>query len=269
MTPRILVVDRNQAFAAMLQEMLESEGGFTVVTAHSGSGALAKLSQGGFDLTIVDTDLDPNDLGYEELLASARQVAPYMRFMLIPFVGSGMPPDIEGLQVQGTLTKPFFVDDLLPSVRQALAQPVAASTRHSEKGPRRDQPIRQTQDRLGIALSELNRELNADTVLLLSEKMKGDPVIAHVSSLNGARLSSLAAQCIKMIEASRAAASFGGRADSSGQHSMFEDETQRLYMVGLPDDRLLVVSTPASTSLGTIRHNIRRAVRHLTEPSPD
>ena len=51
MTPRILVVDRNQAFAAMLQEMLESEGGYSVVVTHSGSGALAQLSQGSFELT--------------------------------------------------------------------------------------------------------------------------------------------------------------------------------------------------------------------------
>jgi CheY-like chemotaxis protein len=268
MTSRILVVDRNRSFAAMLREVLETEGGYNVVATHTGSGALALLSKDSFDLAIIDMDLDPDDLGYQELLASVQQVAPHTRLILIPLLGSSPPSELPGLNIQGVLSKPFFIDDLLPSVGTALAEPVEITTPLVEKEPPSDQHSSQVPERLQAALAELSHELNADAILFLSRDRGGDPVIAQHSSMNGARLRSLANLCLKMLNASRAAASFFGQPEGNVVHNMFEDEKRRLYMVGLPDGKLLVVSTPASTSLGTIRHTIRRTLRHLYETGP-
>lgn len=265
MTPKILVVDRNQAFASMLRDMLESEGGYTVTVSNTGSGALSLLSQHGFDLAIVDMDMDPDDLSFEELLGSARQVAPRTRLMLIPLAGDVPPPDLLELNIQGTLSKPFFVDDLLPSVRDALAQPAEMPTRKLETGSSPDHQGAPISERLRGTLAELNRELNADTVLLLSESHDTARVIFQSSSLNGSRLRSLAELCTKMMQASRAAANLARHSAGTVLHNMFEDEQHRLYMLGLPSGMLLVVSTPTSTPLGTIRHNLRQVIRKLTE----
>ena len=44
---------------------------------------------------------------------------------------------------------------------------------------------------------------------------------------------------------------------------MFESDRSRLYIMTLPGDLALVIVTPINTPLGTIRHNLRRASRHL------
>ena len=71
---KILVVDGNAAFATMLQEMLETEGGYHVRVAPGGSSALAALERDRFDLTIVDMDLDPEEMDYRELIRRIRRV---------------------------------------------------------------------------------------------------------------------------------------------------------------------------------------------------
>jgi predicted regulator of Ras-like GTPase activity (Roadblock/LC7/MglB family) len=48
---------------------------------------------------------------------------------------------------------------------------------------------------------------------------------------------------------------------------MFESDSLKLYMMVLRDDQLLLVVTPHTTRLGTIRHNLRRAARALTTHS--
>ncbi len=113
---RILVVDRNEAFATMLEQLLETNGHYEVEVAHAGSDALTLLRQSQFDLTIVDMDLDRKDIGYRDLILSMRQLDPTMRLMVIPILGQDLPPETRQLDIQGALSKPFFADDLLPNV---------------------------------------------------------------------------------------------------------------------------------------------------------
>ena len=104
MAPKILVVDRNQAFATMLKDMLEADGGYEVGLTHAGSDALVLLAETDFDLTIVDMDLDPDDVGYRQLAHSVRQVRPTMRLMLIPMMGEELEAEARELDIQGTLS---------------------------------------------------------------------------------------------------------------------------------------------------------------------
>jgi CheY-like chemotaxis protein len=247
MAPKILVVDRNQAFATMLQQMLEADGGYEVEVADGGSQALALLRQADFDLTIVNV----------------RQIDPAMRLMLIPLMGRDLPPEAPQLNIQGILAKPFFADDLLPNIRDALAKPVEPPTIHPATRPATTPPASQALPDLQSILSDLAHETNADAILLLSMATGHDKVIAHVSTLDPSELEMLADLGIATVRAAQATGHCLGQPDTPFKHNMFESDSSRLYIMALPKERLLMVLTRISTPLGTIRHNLRRALRSL------
>lgn len=263
MAPRILVVDRNKAFAAMLEQMLETDGGYEVEVAHGGSEALTLLRQTDFHLTIIDMDLEPYDLGYRDLVLDIRQIDPSMRMMLIPLMGSDLPPEANQLGIQGALSKPFFADDLLPNIRDALARQAHPPTTQPATRPATPAPDSQTLPDLQSVLSELAHEINADAVVLLSMTAQEEKVIAHISTLDPSELEILADLGIATVRAAQATGHSLGQPDMAFEHNMFESDSSRLYMMVLPKERLLMVLTLISTQLGTIRHNLRRTVRSL------
>jgi CheY-like chemotaxis protein len=283
MTPKILVVDRNEAFATVLREMLEVEGGYAVELACTGSHALALLRQSDFDLTIVDMDLDPKDVGYRDLILSARRLKPTMRLMLIPLQGRDLPPDVDRRDIQAVLPKPFFADDLLPNIAGALAKQVslpqqapparlpASPSAHALASPPArppaSPPARKAMPDLHALLSELAREISADAVLLLSRFPKEGRVLAHASTWDAARLEALADLSLATLQAAQAMARFLAQPDESFEHNMFEGDSLRLYMMAIADGDLLVAVTSVNTPLGTIRHNLRRTARNLAQIS--
>jgi CheY-like chemotaxis protein/predicted regulator of Ras-like GTPase activity (Roadblock/LC7/MglB family) len=262
---KILVVDRNEAFATMLGQMLETNGDYEVEVAHRGSDALHLLRQSQFDLTIIDVDLDRKDIGYRDLILSMRQLEPTMRLMVIPMLGEELPLDTLQLDIQGTLSKPFFADDLLPSVEEALAKQVAPPAVRPTAPPSVSRLTEAAVPDLQAILSELAREINAEATVLLSMISGDHQVIAHLSTLSRADLELLADLGVGAVRSAQAAARLLGQPDRPYEHNMFESKTHRLYVMTLSDGRLLMVVTPISTPLGTIRHNLRRTVRHLTE----
>jgi CheY-like chemotaxis protein len=272
MAPRILVVDRNEAFATMLKEMLETDGGYAVEVVHAGTEALARLRQAGFDLTIVDMDLDDEDMGYRPLVQKVRKVQPTMRLMLILMMGEDLPAEVGDWDLQGTLTKPFFADDLLPNIQEALSkqvlppglpspQPVAATPSLRPSAP---QPPAAAAPGVQTVLGELAREINADAILLVSA-VATPRVVAHVSTLGKVEVEKLAEMSIATVQAAQAAARLLGQTDAPFEHNMFEGGPLRLYILALSGDRLLIMVVPMSTPLGTIRHNLRRASRDLAD----
>ena len=263
MAPRILVVDRNQAFATMLEQMLETDGGYEVEVAHSGSHALALLRQAEFQLTIVDMDLDPDDLGYRDLVSTIRQIDPAMRLMLIPLMGSDLPPEVHQLGIQGALAKPFFADDLLPGIRAALAGQMDPPTKQPATGPATLAPTPPALPDLQSVLSELAREINANAVVLLSMATREHKVIAHVGALDRSELDMLGDLGMATVRAAQATGHCLGQPDTPFTHNMFENDSSRLYIMVLPKERLLMVLTLISTPLGSIRHNLRRTARNL------
>jgi CheY-like chemotaxis protein/predicted regulator of Ras-like GTPase activity (Roadblock/LC7/MglB family) len=268
MAPRILVVDCNEAFATMLREMLAAEGGYEVEVAHSGTGALTLLREADFDLTIVDMDLNPEDMGYQQLVRDVRQARPTMRLVLIPFMGEDLPPDARELNIQGTLSKPFFADDLLPTIQEALTEEVIPSG-PGPQVPAPDQQPEAAEEIMQVAtdvqghLTELAREINADVVVLMSMTPDAQGVVAHVSNLDRVEVDRLAELSVDTVRAAQTAARALGQPDVPFEHNMFEGASLRLYLMVLPEDLLLVVVVPMSTPLGTVRHNLRRTVRDL------
>jgi two-component system cell cycle response regulator CpdR len=262
MTAKILVVDPNEAFATMLRVMLEVDGGYAVEVVDSGTAALALLRRQEFDLTILDMDLAPEDLPYPQVVEQVRRVQPAMRLMLIPLTGEDLPEDARGLGIQGTLSKPFFVDDLLPNIHAVLSKQVLAPHPATSSSPSAKQAVSQAAKRFAPeaqgVLAELARETHADTVLLVSAAQPGG-VLLYASTLDAGKREALAKQSVAAVQAAQATAHLLNLRDVTFEHNMFESATVRLYIMTLPGDLLLVVAGPMSVPLGTIRHNLRRA----------
>ena len=265
MAPSILVIDRNEAFATMLKQMLETDGGYEVRVAQRGSDALALLHEENFALTIIDMDLDPDDLDYQDLIPRMREVQPSMRLMLIPLMGESLPSEVKRSDIQGTLSKPFFADDLLPSIEDALNKAVHLAEPQPDSDPA---PESRASAEVEAILYQLAREIYADAVLLLSTRGGTGYLVAHASSQDDKSTMTLANLSMDTIRAAQAAARFLGQPDRPFEHNMFESDSLRLYAMSLPGEMLLTVVTPTSTPLGTIRHNLRRAARELSQLAP-
>lgn len=268
MPARILIVDRNQAFAAMLEDMLASEGGHAVQIASSAGDALSALRRDNFDLTILDMDLGEDGPDCASLVQQIRTIRPHMRLMLIPIMGANLPAETAQWDIQGSLSKPFFVDDLLPGIEEALSKTVRDRPQVKPEPPaapkRVEAPAFETQRR-GVRpeLAELARETAADAVLLLSTTQGTARIVEHVSSWQGEDLRQFAALIQTMVESAQAAARFLGYPDEAFGHHMFEGDDRRLYVMRVSAGWLLVVATSTHIPLGTVRHNLRRTSREL------
>lgn len=292
MSPSILVVDPNEAFATLLKDLLETEGRHSVRIVERGTEAMSLLSRETVDLTIVDVDLDPEDMTYRELIRSVRRLHPAMRIVVIPLMGEDLPPEARELNIQGSLSKPFFADDLLPRIEEALSREVRSGyapegtweAKGQEEGgvevreeepavvpAREPAPTGERPPRLAAGadaeieevLSELARETQADTALLISAGTGQQEVMGHSSTLRDSEIEELAGQVTSLVAACQAAARLAGQGSSPFEHHMLEGTDARLYVMALPQDLLLVTVTPIHTPLGTVRHNHRRAGRQL------
>ncbi len=262
MAPRILVVDRNEAFATMLAEMLETEGGYQVQVAHAGSEAMALLRQADFDLTIVDTGLGDEDMDYRQLLRTVREAWPAMRLMVIRLMGEELPSELQEINLQGTLSKPFFADDLLPSIQEVLAREVHPPARAPSPPPESGTSAPAVSDVRGI-LSALARETHADAVLLTSKVADGPAVLTYVGSIHPDRAQRLAEISMAMVQSAQSFAPFLGEPDAFFEHHIIEGSLVRWYILTLSGTLWLVMVVPLSTSLGVIRHSLRQARRDL------
>jgi DNA-binding response OmpR family regulator/predicted regulator of Ras-like GTPase activity (Roadblock/LC7/MglB family) len=115
----ILIEDANEAFATILKECIQSSGAHKVVITHSAKEAWHAFMEGNFELAIVDLGL--SDRNPIELLTAMRLAKPELRMIAIPVMGKELPAAIRALGIQGILTKPFFVDDVKPTIEAALS----------------------------------------------------------------------------------------------------------------------------------------------------
>jgi len=118
-THSILIVDGDDAFATILKEGLETTGEYRVATAQAGGDVLESVVEQPFDMVIVDMGL--SDVEPMRLVKAIREAKPSMRLMLIPLLGQQPPDELEDIEIQGILPKPFFVGDLPDIVGEAMA----------------------------------------------------------------------------------------------------------------------------------------------------
>jgi CheY-like chemotaxis protein len=117
MSPSILIVDANPGLAAMLQQALSSAG-FDCTLALSGREAFQTASAKQVDLAIVDFHLP--DGPAEDLVRVFQRIRPEMILLGIPPDNDPANPIIAQLGIQGALTKPFYLPDLVPYIAGLL-----------------------------------------------------------------------------------------------------------------------------------------------------
>ncbi len=118
-TPRILVADDEPLFLRTTAELLR-KAGYECVCAADGNAALQALAREHFDLVLSDLNM-PGNLKLE-LLREGRRQWPEIPLIIITGAPS-LPTAIESVRLGITdyLLKPVKYDDLLASVRRALA----------------------------------------------------------------------------------------------------------------------------------------------------
>jgi two-component system, NtrC family, response regulator AtoC len=118
-TPRILVADDEPLFLRTTAELLR-KAGYECVGAADGNAALQALAREHFDLVLSDLNM-PGNLKLE-LLREGRRQWPEIPLIIITGAPS-LPTAIESVRlgIADYLLKPVKYDDLLASVRRALA----------------------------------------------------------------------------------------------------------------------------------------------------
>ena len=112
----ILVVEDEPLIAMMLEDFLETLGHRVHATCESVESAVAEAEKGGFDVAILDVNLNGE---------TSWPVARALRAKQIPFViatgGHVEPPPPEFAAVP-IIEKPYTVDRVTPAIEAALAQ---------------------------------------------------------------------------------------------------------------------------------------------------
>ena len=119
MPARILIADDEPLFRATTAKLLE-RAGYECETVADAGAAIEKLRDGGFDLVLSDLNMPGNlDL---ELLRDHRENRRGVPLIVVTGVPS-LPSAIDGIRlgIADYLLKPVKLDDLLESVRRALA----------------------------------------------------------------------------------------------------------------------------------------------------
>ena len=121
-TPRLLVVDDDAPFRALLRELLERVG-YDVVDVPDARSALRTAMDERPDLAVVDVLL-PEISGYELLRELHEVVDPQLPVILVSGSRTAKEDVISGLLIGADdyLVKPFDPDELLVRVRRSLAR---------------------------------------------------------------------------------------------------------------------------------------------------
>src|SRR5688500_3052779 len=116
MAARVLVVDDEPKLARFVHEMLELDG-HAIVRAGGGAEALARLSEGGFD--VVVTDLRMPEVDGLAVLRVARALVPAPAVVLMTAYGTAESA-VEAMKAGAAdyVTKPFSMDELRLRVRR-------------------------------------------------------------------------------------------------------------------------------------------------------
>jgi two-component system cell cycle sensor histidine kinase/response regulator CckA len=119
-TETILVVDDELMLLSMTETIL-SDYGYKVLTANSGTKALAVLSRDDVKVDLVVTDMVMPGMGGRELVERIRQLAPRVKILCTS--GYVMPADKKSGPAY--LQKPFTSDGLLAKVKRVLSSTAA------------------------------------------------------------------------------------------------------------------------------------------------
>jgi DNA-binding response OmpR family regulator len=297
--PNILVVDSDEGFGLMLKEGLENSGHYTSKCIHTGSDALEAVVEENFDLVIIDMAL--TDMSPATLIQAVRDAKNGMKIMVIPFIGQAVPESINALEIDGVLTKPFFVGDLPDLIDEAIGrrrdsrpvapihpkddpviedddtsdvETVAREAAEAESVAEMLPPptitsvssdtlrfLRANEAEILRLLNDLNREVRAEAILLIA----GVELIAHAGMLVREQCQELTMLVAQSSQAAAQAASFLGEPAGHFAQSLHEGDAYRLYSLSLGEGISLSLALSSNVPLGMIRHQCRQIADRLAK----
>lgn len=279
MAKEILIVDSSESFALMLHDSIkrETEHGVSICT--SAGEAQESLSAASYDLAIVDMGLKDEDP--ISLIRVMRESQKGLRVMAIPLMGEDLSDDVAKLDIQGVLTKPFFIGDLADTIEAALLTPLesemadaAASASDPNEGEgmqpsatrkvtvSASPPTGQVNERIIGVVSDLHREIAAAVVILAGPS----GILVRSGEIGGleadevgrmlAQLSKLATESLLLL---------AGEEEKVVSHEGYcEGLGRRMYWLALNRDWLLTCVLDTEMPLGMLRYHLRQAATQLT-----
>ncbi len=273
---RILVVDPNEAFATLLSEELQRQQ-YDVTMFYSGSEVLAAARKRTPDLVVLDMALE--DPGALELAQELRAYDARIRLMLIPFMGETLVPEAEALQVQGVLSKPFFIPDLPAMIEQALQSPLPGEV-SAPPAPEPEPELAEvhvggqalTEAVAGFSpqvfethrrevqrqMGDLLDELGAEGVLLTHD----DTLVVWVGRLDNDGAAVIGRAVADSWCRSTEIAAVLGAAHTRLELSLTSDDSN-LYALSVSTNLILTVVARGAAALGLVRHRARRAANAI------
>ena len=267
MTIPVLVVDASEQFGTLIRQTLEDTGYYQVTLVTNGAEAVKYSQSSDIRLAIVDFDL-PDSQG-PDIIRQLQATIDDLAVIAIPYSTEPDDPDMKDLTVDGLLTKPFYLPDLLKIVATALDLPDApVSLAPSRPGPIGDEPSRPSKslapwltdvDQAAQYLTRLFLDVSAVAAMLTRDQR----LWAYAGDLDQSQLKGLS----KMI------ASYWKGKGTRGASVKFisfpdSDDDFMLYSTIVSGDIILSLIFTAETSFSTIRHQAEHFSKTLAQVDP-
>ena len=141
MTVKVLIIDPDISFTVPVKRALEISGNYKVDVFATGRPALEVLQRDPHDVAILDFGVD--DMDMPSLIQAIRDIQPWI-FVLVTPRTSVQIEQVPSLDVQGSITKPYFARQIGPVIREAaLAR--ARYTRSQPEPPAMTEPDASTE----------------------------------------------------------------------------------------------------------------------------
>ncbi len=130
MTTRVLIVDPDISFTVPIKRALEQSGDFAVSVFANGQAAVESAQRAAYDVAILDFEIGDVDL--HGLIRELRQIQAGLFVLVSPRTGEHVA-QLPTLDVQGSITKPYFARQLIPVMREALAAKARLAQKEQER----------------------------------------------------------------------------------------------------------------------------------------
>lgn len=244
---RILIADRDVAFAATLKQAIERSGLYQATVAGSAAIALDAQAAAPFDLAILDLGLE--DLQGAELIRALRRQQPDLRIIISPRDPDVKPEELAALDIQGVLRRPVAFAELPALLAAALVRSPSPPARL---------PRTEAVNRAARQLETLTLEAGAAAALLTET----GELIAHTGQLPREEVEALAALVVEGWR-ENGGAPIGNEAQVRFVRLKPDGPDYLLYSVPVINNAVLSLVFHADTPLSVIRSQARRISERL------